>query len=156
QNLFAVSNQDYEDANPNQIIFWKYSMDGGATWQPTKPLGGFDRGALPPAQLDPGAVFDKFGNLFVSYEVSPHGFDIAIGWSQDGGRTFTPLHTVTDNAGTDFPNLAVGPAGDGDGQIIWMSYAAGPALRVVHARVMGSGNVGAFSEPTSVPLPNGV
>src|SRR5262249_10387164 len=78
QNLFAISNNNFEDVpkanmcdmNPPPIAFFgnayaAYSSDGGTTW--TRSAVGFD-GFLPDFTVDPQAVFDPLGRLFVSYE----------------------------------------------------------------------------------------
>jgi hypothetical protein len=114
----------------------------------------------PPASLDPGVVFDKFGNLFVSYKAAVPGEFIAVVISTDGGQHFTQFRLVEDEQGVDFDNLAVGPAGRDGGQngnqALWLWYSSGPEVRVVHAEVTGLGAVGLFSPPTTVERPAGV
>ena len=148
-NLFAVSNHDYEAAHENRDsdkVLGKYSMDDGRTWKvPDTPVG-----TDPPATLDPGVVFDNFGNLFVSYIASG---SIAVLISRDGGKSFPKYRAIE---GGDFPALAVGPMDDKGHQSIWVSYAKGRGPHVVHAEVTGQGDVGPFSPPTAVPLPAGV
>jgi hypothetical protein len=159
QNLFAVSNQDREFFNPGKIIFGRYSTDGGTTWhEPTTPLGG-SNGPLPPGALDPGVIFDKFGDLFVSYEREPQSAGIAIVMSQDGGQTFKEVQTVTGS--TDFPSLAVSPADAGGGQSLWLYYGGNSEIYVLRAKIDGPGKVGPFlgpngPDPYKVALPENV
>jgi hypothetical protein len=158
-NLFAVSNHDYEHLTPpegEKGVLGRYSTDGGRTWQvPDPPVGRFG----PPASLDPGVVFDKFGNLFVSYKTAEPGEFFAVVISTDGGQHLTDFRRIGDE-GVDFDNLAVGPAGrdggQGGNQALWVSYASGPNVRVVHAELRGLGEVGPFSPPTTVERPAGV
>jgi hypothetical protein len=159
KNLFAVSNQNFGD-NPDHLLFGKYSMDGGKTWHaPVTPLG---VAPLPPADLDPNVVFDKFGDLFVSYEQAPQGETIAVVMSRDGGRRFEDKDSrfINDfHNFTDFPQLAVGPAGPGsDESSIWVLFAGTATGKVLdsHAIIDGPGQVGFFSPPTPVPFPEGV
>jgi len=155
--LFAVSNHDYEHPYGEKGVFGKYSLDGGRTWNvPDPPVGMFG----PPPLLDPGVIFDNYGNLFVSYEVSGPLAQIAVligGYDDDDHRiSFRNFHFIQDDAGMDFDNLAVGPMDNKGHQSIWVSYAGGPNVRVVHAEVTGEGQVGRFSPPAVVPLPAGV
>jgi hypothetical protein len=165
KNLFVVSNQDYEHNNPDNLVFGRYSMDGGKTWhtpETPKPLN------YPPFSLDPGVVFDRFGNLYVSYKAAVRGSYLAVIISTDGGQHFNTLpgRLIQDDQGVDFDSLAVGPANAADpegDQYLWVCYNSEDdsgegtgGMKVIHTLVTGLGYVGQFSSPEMVPRPPGV
>src|SRR5262249_22191408 len=136
--------------------FAAVSSDGGATWQGHVLATGVD---LPLANGDPKAVFDPFGNLFLTY-LTADLKSIVLALSSDDGTSFTSLYTFSVDAGTtppgsidpeaalvDQPSVA---AGSGS---VWLSFAdlADGAVMAVGAPVTGRGAVGDFGTPQAVP-----
>jgi hypothetical protein len=138
-------------------VFAAYSVDGGVTWTPSNPSGshviatGTDVTA---ANGDVRAVFDKFGNLFLTY-LSADLKTIVVAVSTDGGRSFTRLTEFASASGSgisgtrddpedaevDQPNIAVGPGPRPGTGSVWISYAdaAGEAVYAAGAEVDGLG-----------------
>ena len=82
--LFASSNMS------TSALFAAYSTDGGTTWQYTDPTDktiadGGD--ALPRACCDPIAVFDRFGNLYLTY-LTNSPINVVVIYSTNGGQSF--------------------------------------------------------------------
>jgi hypothetical protein len=120
-NLYAVSNTSR-----------RVSFDAGLTWA--------NAGTLPGGSCcDNKAVFDQYGNLFVSYISSAN----ALALSTNGGLSFTSL--VTSGVGSDFPGVAAGPDGTGFGSV-WI-YGDNPSATIAArgAQVTGLGQIGAFT-----------
>ncbi len=141
ENLFAVSNTETSLGN-----YASYSMDGGVTWNGR--LLGTPGDGLPHGDGDPEAVFDPFGNLFLTYL---SGEDVVIVQSTDGGKTFTTTVDITATTGgqLDQPNIAAG-AGS-----LWVSYTnENGDVEAAGATVTGLGSVGAFSRQV-LPGSNG-
>jgi hypothetical protein len=149
-DLFAVSN------NAGDGLFAAVSTDGGATWQGHSLATGPD---LPLANGDPKAVFDPFGNLFLTY-LAADLKSIVVARSSDDGATFTRIYTFTSPGGTtppgsidpegalvDQPSVAAG-AGS-----VWVTFAnsVDGDITAVGAPVMGRGSVGDFGAPQAVP-----
>jgi hypothetical protein len=88
-----------------------YSMDGGKTWSSS---------SVPSIYSDTQAVFDQFGNVFLTYI---NGF-IWLAWSTDGGATFPNVYKMPHSDGGDQPSVAVGPSGTGAAGSVWVSYTS--------------------------------
>ncbi|HEV3343750.1 MAG TPA: hypothetical protein VG125_25480, partial [Pirellulales bacterium] len=128
----------------------RYSFDGGKTWfnsnisAITTALGGTGDG-------DVHAVFDKFGNLFLTEFGVSSGNTLPatiFARSIDGGRTFKDVRTVVTGQ-TDYMTIAVGPGGTSAPEAVWiqtMDHSTGVGHAVaVGAPVTGLDLVGAFS-----------
>jgi hypothetical protein len=133
--LFEISNDEFLASGAGGLMA-AFSVDGGVTW--TREFIGTGTDALPAACCDPQAVFDEFGNLFVSYLSFNSGNEGELLLSTDSGYTFKLLDGF---AASDRPKLAVG-AGN-----VWVSYNDGTEISVSGARVSGLGSVGAFTPP---------
>jgi hypothetical protein len=92
-----------------------YSMDGGKTWKMS------DESTVA-VYSDTQAVFDPFGNLFLTYIDANTGRS-ALAWSTDGGKTFKQPYLLPGSASSDQPSLAVGPGGSGAAGSVWVSFA---------------------------------
>lgn len=94
-----------DPSNPNRMfassnistvgLFAAYSTDGGTTWQYTDPtdktIADGDAGdPLTAACCDPIAVFDRFGNLYLTY-LTNSPVNVVVGVSTNGGASFTGL-----------------------------------------------------------------
>jgi hypothetical protein len=111
----------------------RYSMDGGATW--------LSSGAIPGGSCcDDKAVFDQYGNLFMSYIANAGGDRLAM--SINGGATWTQL--LTSGIGGDYPGVDVGPDGTGFSSV-WAYGDNGATISARGAQVTGLGVVGAFT-----------
>ncbi|MEO6753391.1 MAG: hypothetical protein ABIP85_16565, partial [Chthoniobacteraceae bacterium] len=128
-NLFATSTS-------GSNVF-KYSTDGGATWNNSNisgVLGGGSGG-------DQQSAWDNFGNLFVTYFAGASNHTV-LALSTNGGATFSLL--VDTGALFDQPNVAVGSGA------VWFDYTN--SKRTARgAAVTGLGLVGAFSAPQTMP-----
>ena len=127
-NLFATCNGD----------FYKFSMDGGVTWQNSNVS------ALPSSCCDQQLAWDQFGNLFmtsfpVDFNVNPPSAQVVIGLSTDGGATFQSLGGLSPAGGIDQPSIAVGAG------TVWFDYNNNGAMEARGAAVTGLGAVGAFN-----------
>jgi hypothetical protein len=161
--LFAAAvdekGADAANAGTGGGIFVSTSTDGGGTWSPRRIAVDENGEPLPAAFGAPKAVFDYFGNLFLTY-VGAAGNDIVLALSTDGGLTFTKLDDLTPQGSApgkdpngdvllsvDHPAIAVGPGS------VWLTYqdVADGAVVAVGASVTGPGQVGSFSE---FDLPN--
>jgi hypothetical protein len=152
--LFAVATDSQRD------LAAAISTDGGATWSTEIIATGGSDGLLP-ALSDERAVFDQFGNLFLTY-IDSTGNNIVLASSRDGGKTFKLVSTFTDPGGADVdqPAIATGP-GVGGGGTVWLSFYIGSdkSLQVVGMAVSGAldaansqlGPISTFSVP---PDPN--
>ena len=118
---------------------FRYSLDGGLTWQDSNISGVLGGGS----QGDQQEAWDKFGNLFLTYFAGSNG-NTVVALSTDGGKTFNLSLDTGDLF--DQPNIAVG-----DGTV-WVDYSATDAngnflgRRARGARVTGLGQVGAWSK----------
>src|SRR5262249_12980651 len=102
------------------------------------------------------AVFDQFGNLFLSY-VSADLTAVVVVLSKDGGKSFTPLTRFptsgeardpdAEGASVDQPKIVVGPGSQPGKGSVWITYAdiAGRGVWVAGAEVDGVGQVGPFA-----------
>jgi hypothetical protein len=120
-------------------LFSATSIDGGVTWV-SQPLFTTSNGpdAPPPALGDPRAVFDQFGNLFLSY-VDSTGNTAVVVLSTDGGQSFRRVAAFTDAGGVDQPQIAVGADTSGNGGTVWVSFErdANGAIYIAGAPVSG-------------------
>src|SRR5207249_3458815 len=117
--LFASSNQDMKPGR-----FAAYSTDGGATWTGRTLGTGAAGDGLPTASTDPEAVFDQYGNLFVTYIDFDDDTTVDVLLSTDGGKTFRALDQITgdpDESGVDQTKIAVGPGPNGGGSV-WLAF----------------------------------
>jgi hypothetical protein len=159
-NLFIAANSrnlhDLSTLTPAQ--FAGYSMNGGKTWKYVDPKDGTvgdGDDALPSANFDTSAAFDKFGNLFWAY-AHPNAdgtFSVAVVLSTDGGKSFSTVALLQSGKSTDHPILVTGPGPGGSGSSVWVYYdTTSPNQNVVQgASVTGLGVVGPFSPPETVP-----
>ncbi len=119
-------------------LFSASSTDGGVNWVRRVLAAGVD--GLPPANGDPKAVYDQFGNLFLAYltEGRPHSVVIAV--SQDNGQTFTTVDVLNDPDSVDQPSIAVGPDASGQKSSVWVTFQTGNnEIMVVRASVKRPG-----------------
>ena len=143
KQLFAVSVDGNGNARLNSGgggLFSATSIDGGVTWV-SQPLFTTNNGpdAPPPALGDPRAVFDQFGNLFLTY-VDSTGNTAVVVLSTDGGQSFRRVASFTDAGGIDQPQIAVGPDTSGNGGTVWVSFEHDPdpgTISIAGARVTG-------------------
>src|SRR5262245_30042560 len=128
------------------------SSDGGKTWT-SRTFGtgtGLGGDGLPTSFCDGQAVFDQFGNLFLTYigRVTVNGITqntVELLVSADGGRTFTALPRVDGPGNVDQPSLAVGPGNAPGVGSVWLSWRnANFNISVRGAPVRGLGAVGTF------------
>ena len=160
--LFAVWNTTTGVPGPNFVgLYGAYSVDGGKTWHARNIATGAD--GLPQAWSDPSVAFDQFGNLFITYlDISRNAID--LGWSTNGGQTFSTLAQVP--GGADQPTVATGSGGLLDNGTtspgtVWVSYldshgnmaAFGAAINGSGA-VLGAAAVRFVTAPIEVPGSN--
>ena len=143
----------------NNGAFAAFSLDGGATWNAVNgdSLGTGSAGdGLP--EVNGGnvrSVFDKFGNLFLTYIAkSDAGIDeIAVVWSTDGGKTFKTLCEYP-GSNSDQPHLSTGPGPTGETSSLLLSFTNDQPARQVYvagAIVSGPGIAPVFGAPVAVP-----
>ena len=137
--MAAFSNEEASTAG----VFAAFSTDGGSTWVGRVIGDGTD--GLPLACCDTQAVFDRFGNLFVTYAGFTGG--VAVLQSTNGGLTFSTLRNFDSlDPDVDQPSIAVGP------NSVWVSYTNSVGQVVAGgASVLGLGQVSPFGELQSVP-----
>ena len=136
-------------------LFSASSTDGGVNWVRRVLAAGVD--GLPPANGDPKAVYDQFGNLFLAYltEGRPHSVVIAV--SQDNGQTFTTVDVLNDPDSVDQPSIAVGPHASGQESSVWVTFQTGNnEIMAAHASVSGLELVSLFSELQVASSPGSV
>src|SRR5262249_22159809 len=103
---------------------------------------------------DAQAVFDQFGNLFMTYIAkttagSPpvqgqNTIELLVG--TNGGASFTALPVVDGPGNVDQPSLAVGPGNAPGVGSVWVSWRTGDQnIAVRGAPVTGLGAVGTFT-----------
>jgi hypothetical protein len=137
-DIVAFSN---DENTPAKGIFRAFSTDGGHSWT-TGHLGDGSDG-LPLACCDGQAVFDQYGNLFLTY-LANNGY-VEIVLSTDGGKTFSLAHTIADR-GADQPSIAVGAG------TVWVSYTnKSGEIAAAGTAVTGLGAVQAFTNPEVAP-----
>jgi hypothetical protein len=163
KQLFAVSVDGSGVARTSSGgggLFSAISMDGGATWVSQELFVTSDGSvAQPPAALgDPRAVFDQFGNLFLTYVDSTSKVAV-VALSTDGGRSFRRVGAAVDAIAIDQPAIAVGPDTSGGGSMVWVSFerdagAGHPStIAIMGARVggkLGPNDRVTFTQPVQV------
>ena len=113
-------------------LFAATSNDGGQTWAPVDPVDqqiadGNDTPPLPAAFGDPQAVFDGFGNLFLSY-IGADQSSVVVLLSKDGGRTFSVLENAPISGGAPgnpavgVPKLSTGPKDAQGNRETWLVF----------------------------------
>jgi hypothetical protein len=142
--VFVMSN----DLSVAEGMIASYSIDGGATWVSRIIADGSD--GLPLSGGDPGAVFDKFGNLWIS-SLDDSNNGVTIARSTDGGKSFTPFTTILPGAGVDQPTIVTGPSSTPGRALLAVTVHNNFGQYVSYLEVNGSGPIGAFSTPTLVP-----
>ena len=141
QRLFVASNPGSTAA---------FSTNGGTTWT-RYSIGGAD--GLPVSCCDNVAVFDQFGNLFLTYigvgadgKVGTSDDTVLLALSTTGGSTgsFSIIQTI-DTGNIDQPTVAVG-AGS-----VWVTWNRSGTIMARGAQVTGLGAVGAFNAAQAAP-----
>lgn len=134
------------------------SDDGGVTWHRRVIADGND-GLFLPAQAG-HAVFDQFGNLFLTYVTRSPIFNTVVLSSKDGGKVFTLLRRFETHLSVE-PSIAVGPGEGGQGGSVWLTWAHGPpdalTIEVAGAEVVGLDQFLSFSQHALAPVtPDGL
>jgi hypothetical protein len=138
QDLFAIDTNTYQG---------HYSTDGGATWNNSN-MAGFTSSGFNDAQ----AVWDSFGNLFVTRMGNTK--QIEVGISGNGGASFSSVQIISGTPGgnNDQPTLATGPSGvAGTPGAVWVSYEQSGNILAAGAAVNGLGSLGTFNAPETAP-----
>jgi VCBS repeat-containing protein len=129
------------------------SDDGGVTWNKRTIANGND-GLFLPSQAG-HAVFDEFGNLFLTYVTHAPIFNTIVLSSKDGGKLFTLLRRFESPMSVE-PSIAVGPGENGQGGSVWVSWSHGPAenlsVVVAGAQVDGLDRFQSFQEHVIAPV----
>ena len=145
QNVVLMANGGTTDPTAQFIA---NSFDGGATWT-TRPLSFAqdNTGTANSDRFDGALVFDRFGNLHVTYmsrNLTNASRAIMYALSTDGGSTFA-TQVLAPLGVTDKPWIAVGPdAANPANEAVYVTYQDG-SLLVRGAVVTGLGALGAFS-----------
>ncbi len=150
-NIVVVTNVGHREAGLSAGMFEGVSFDGGKTWT-TKliALGGSD--PLGDACCDPSMLFDRYGNLFMTYLYQVED-QVPIALSKDGGLTFQVIANISK---ADLP--ATKANGDSRGLFrfvdqptitaaedeVWVVFNAGGPMVATGAQVTGLGRVGGF------------
>src|SRR5713226_2829744 len=135
-NLFAIDTLTYQG---------HYSTDGGQTWKNSN-MTGF---ASPPLH-DAQAVWDSFGNLFVTELGTSAAVEVGI--SSNGGASFSSVSVIAGTTNSDQPTLATGPSGvAGTPGAVWVSWENGGNILAAGAAVNGLGSMGAFGAAETAP-----
>jgi hypothetical protein len=157
--LFVASNNA---PTPGALgpMYASYSSDGGTSWTSRRVGTGTGLGGdgLTTFLGDPQAVFDQFGNLFLTYvgsvtvnKITRNTVELLV--STNGGRTFTALPRV-DGPGIniDQASLAVGPGNAPGVGSVWLSWLnANGSISVRGAPVRGLGAVGTYTAIENLP-----
>ena len=163
QQIFVASNPGTTASN---------SADGGMTWNQfrigTGPAPAGD--GFPNSCCDNVAVWDNFGNLFLSYlTFGPDGIpsgrpgdtdgntiELLISTTGGGAGSFTLLQQIDTGANIDQPALALGPGNVAGSGSLWVTWNDG-TIRARGALVTGLGaaNIGAFTAEQAVPGASG-
>lgn len=141
QNLFATSLFDV----------YKFSMDGGASWQNSNVS------AIPDSCCDQQLAWDEFGNLFmtsfpVNFNANPVTAQTILVLSTNGGASFTSLQSLggaSPSGAIDQPSVAVG------GGSVWFNYNDNGIMNARGAAVTGLGAIGSFINAQAAPGPGG-
>jgi hypothetical protein len=116
------------------------TSDGGCIWSSRKIADQMQSPKpLPDGGGDPWAVFDSFGNLWISY-LGKGGATVPtiLARSTDGGITFSGTEVYTVNSGpfTDKPIIATGPGSGQAAASVWVIYVDTASPRSVYAEGM--------------------
>jgi hypothetical protein len=105
--VFAAAVEATKRDLPSRGLPVSVSNDGGVTWASRVIADGSD--SLPHARADPRAVFDQFGNLFLTYlsVTKTPGTKVVVVLSTDGGAISAALRFPA--RVEDFPSITVGP-----------------------------------------------
>jgi VCBS repeat-containing protein len=129
------------------------SDDGGATWHKRLIANGSD-GLFLPSQAG-HAVFDQFGNLFLTYVTQTPTFNTVVLSSKDGGKVFTLLRRFETPLSVE-PSIAVGPGEGGQGGSVWVTWSHGPSdnltVAVAGAQVDGLDRFQSFNQHILAPV----
>jgi hypothetical protein len=142
------------NAGANLVV--SRSFDGGKTWATTLLGSAQDKLSANTNRVDPHLAFDRFGNLYVTYEVAASRTEIRVivARSSNGGQTFTASTAVAGQGlNVDYPIIATGPdATNLNQETVWVGYTdtAARRVRVVAARSTGLGNLSGFTAPKTV------
>jgi hypothetical protein len=140
-----------DPTNPQHVFvsgtigLYRYSTDGGSTWNPPTTTLTNDAG-------DTSLSWDTFGNLFLIYLdrgvfATPKTGHVLVWLSTDGGNNFTQIATLgtgVSSGNIDQPSVATG-AGE-----VWVCWrGADGNINAAGANVtgLGSANVGSFTAP---------
>lgn len=151
-NVVSLSNGGTSDPSAQ---FVANSFDGGATW--TIRQLGFAQdgiGGLISDRFDGALVFDRFGNLHITYMARDAVGNSAIMYaaSADGGSSFNTRVLATLSPFVDKPWIAVGPdAANVSNEAVYVTFRSLAGMVVRGASVTGPGlnSVGAFSSASS-------
>jgi hypothetical protein len=147
--------------NGGSALLVSRSFDGGKTWTNASLGATQDHLSGSTPRVDPHITFDRFGNLYVVYEVAASSSEIRviIARSSDGGQTFSTSTAVGGQGlGIDFPIIATGPDATNAGrETVWVGYTDTRLhrIRVVAATSSGKGNLSGFTTPVTVSDSNG-
>lgn len=133
--IFVMSN---EISSPGGM-FDAWSSDGGASWT---------TGNVASNDGDPSAVFDTFGNLWITYLNTGVGTSVSL--STNGGQTFS-LYATLYTSGTDQPTITAGPSATAGHATVAVSVNKGSVQVVHYLDVTGLGVAGSFSAEIAVP-----
>lgn len=152
QNLVAMSNGGTTDPSAQFIA---NSFDGGNTWT-IRSLGVLQDGigGATSDRFDGALVFDRFGNLHVTYMARDASGNSAIVYaaSADGGSNFVAQTLAPLSSTVDKPWIAVGPdAADPTNEAVYVTFRAATGMVARGATVTGPGlgNIGSFSAASS-------
>jgi hypothetical protein len=106
-------------------LFAATSDDDGFTWDPVDVIDDHiaqSNGGVPPAFGFPQAIFDNFGNLFLTY-IGGNGNSVIVLLSQDLGQTFSVLlNAPFGTAGLGIPELSTGPLDAQGDRETWLVF----------------------------------
>jgi hypothetical protein len=144
--LFAAANQETLASG----IYMATSSDGGVTWTGKVRADGTD--GLDPACCDAEAVWDNFGNLFLTYLAGANLTDIVVYQSSDGGVTFNQAGLFTDAGGPDQPKIA---AGEGEVWVTWTDSSFNREIAGAAVQGLGASQISNFSPAQVLRDPSG-
>jgi SdrD B-like domain len=139
-----------DPSNPNRVFVMSneisgsgmndsYSSDGGVTWT---------NSTITNNDGDPSAVFDMFGNLWITYLNTGVGTSVSL--STNGGQSFSVFATLY-TSGTDQPTITTGPSNTAGHAMVAVSVNKGSVQVVHYLDVTGLGTAGTFSAEIAVP-----
>jgi len=156
-------------ADAKSGLFEGITSDGGKTWT-RSVIGQGD--ALGQVCCDEQLAWDRFGNLWMVYLTNTDG-NVHVALSTDSGRMFAPVAEIvppsppggstatgpSKGASPDAPTPSADqPSVSVGSDSVWVSWQRFPSkvVQAAGARVTGRGRFGDFSEPESVPGPEGI